>query len=124
MISGHLDLDYAKELKDRRSISRHMVYLKGAPVMFKSSMERAVSLSTTEAETYTGVTCCMQDMLCVKNVLEPLRLKVKLPMDLEMDNQGVMYLANSWSIGGRTRYIDVQLVFLQELKEAGIPVIK
>jgi hypothetical protein len=36
----------------------------------------------------------------------------------------VVYLANNWSIGGRTRHIDVQSVFLRELKEAGVLVIK
>ncbi len=30
-----------------------------------------------------------------KNVLESLGLKVKLPMVLEMDNQGAVYLANN-----------------------------
>jgi hypothetical protein len=112
IISGCLDLDYAKELKDRHSVSGHMVYLEGASTIFKSSTERTVSLSTTEAETYAGVTC-VQDMLYMKNVLESLGLKVtKLLMVLEMDNQGAVYLANNWSIGGRTRHIDVRSVFL------------
>jgi hypothetical protein len=62
VISGRSDSDYAKQPKDRCSISGHMVYLKGAPAMFKSSTERMVSLSLTEAETYAGVTC-VQDML-------------------------------------------------------------
>ena len=106
VISGRLDSDYAKEPKDRCSVSGHMVYLEGAPAMFKSSTERTVSLSTTEAETYAGVTC-VQDMLYIKNILESLRLRVKLPKVLEMDNQGAVYLANNWSIGGMTRHIDV-----------------
>ena len=59
-------------------------------------------------------------MLYVKNVLESLGLKVQLPMILEMDNKGAVDLANNWSIGGRTRHIDVRQVFLRELKEAGI----
>jgi hypothetical protein len=63
-------------------------------------------------------------MFYMKNVLESLGLKVKLPMVQEMDKQGAVYLANNWSIGGRTRYIDVQSVFLQELKKAGVLVIK
>ncbi len=46
-------------------------------------------------------------MLCIKNVLELLGLRVKLLMVLEMDNQGAVYLANNWSVGGRTRHIDV-----------------
>jgi hypothetical protein len=42
-------------------------------------------------------------MLYMKNVLESLGLKVKLPAVLEMDNQGAVFLANNWSIGGMTR---------------------
>ncbi len=91
--------------------------------MFKNSTERTVPLSTTKAETYAGVTC-VQDMLYMKNILESIRLKVKLLMVLEMNNQGVVYLANNWSVGGRTRHIDVQSVFLRELKEAGVLMIK
>jgi hypothetical protein len=63
-------------------------------------------------------------MIYMKNVLESLGLKVKLLMVLEMDNQGAVYLANNWSIRGRTRHTDVRWVFLQELKEAGMLVIK
>jgi hypothetical protein len=62
VISGRSYLDYAKEPNNRHSVSGHVVYLEGAPAMFKSSTERKVSLSTTEAETYAGVTC-VQDML-------------------------------------------------------------
>ncbi len=69
--------------------------------MFKSGTEQTVSLSTTKAETYADVTC-VQNMFYTTNVLESLRLKVKHPMVLEMDNQGAVYLANNWSIGGRT----------------------
>ncbi len=73
IISGRLDSDYAKKPTDRYSISGHVVYLKRAQAMFKSSTERTVSLSTNEAETYAGVTC-MQDMLYMKNGLESLGL--------------------------------------------------
>jgi hypothetical protein len=111
VISGCSDLDYAKEPKDRCSVSGHVVYLEGAPAMFKSSTERTVSLPTTEAETYAGVTCA-QDMIYKKNVLESIGLNVKLPLVLEMDNQGAVYLPNNWNVGGRTRHIDVWLVFL------------
>jgi hypothetical protein len=43
----------------------------------------------------------------MKNFLESLGLKVKLPMVVEMDNQGAVYLANSWSVKSRTSHIDV-----------------
>jgi len=50
---------------------------------------------------------CAQDMLYVQNVLKLMRLKVKLLMLLEMDNKGVVDLANNWTVGGHTRYVDV-----------------
>jgi hypothetical protein len=47
-------------------------------------------------------------------------LKVKLPMLLKMDNNGAVNLVNNWSVGGRTRHVDVQQCFLRELKESKI----
>jgi hypothetical protein len=68
-------------------LERHLV--SGQHVADMSATFPTKSLSTTKAETYAGVTC-VQDMLYLKNVLESLGLKVKLPMVLEMDNQGVV----------------------------------
>ena len=41
-------------------------------------------------------------------------------MILEMDNKGAVDLANNWSVGGRTRHVDVRSYFLQELKDMGL----
>jgi hypothetical protein len=46
-------------------------------------------------------------MLYVQNVLKLMGLKVKLIMLLEMDKKGVVELANNWTLGGHTRYVDV-----------------
>ena len=45
-------------------------------------------------------------------------------MVLEMDNKGAVDLANSWSVGGRTRHVDVRMYFLRELKDDGLLIIK
>ena len=45
-------------------------------------------------------------------------------MVLEMDNKGAVDLANNWSVGGRTRHMDVRNYFLRELKDQGIIVIR
>ncbi len=93
-------------MQTRKSISRYRVLSEGAPVMFKSSMQKSVALSVCEAEQTAGVLCA-QDMLYVRHILESMGLKVKLLMILEMDNKGAVDLANNWSIGGRTRHVDV-----------------
>ena len=37
---------------------------------------------------------------------ESLEIQVELPMLLEIDNSGTVELANNWSVGGRTIYIE------------------
>ena len=51
-------------------------------------------------------------------------LHVELPMTAEMDNSGACNLVNSWSIGGRTRHVDVQMFFLCKLKAEELVVYK
>ena len=72
---------------------------------------------------YAGFACA-QEMLYVKHVIESMELKVKLPMKLEMDNSGAVDHTNSWSVGGHMRHVGTKQVFLCELKEDGILVVK
>jgi hypothetical protein len=73
----------------------------------------------TESELVAAVSAA-QDMLYEMRVLESIGLKVQLPMVLEVDNKGVVDLANNWSVGGCTHHISVHVNFLQELKEQGL----
>ena len=47
-----------------------------------------------------------------------------MPMILEVDNKAAVDLCNNWSIGGRTRHVEVKQFFLRELKERGIVHVK
>jgi len=60
-----------------------------------------------EAETISGV-ACVQEMLQVMKILLSLGLLVELPMILEIDNKGAVDMANNWSVGGRTKHMDVR----------------
>ena len=104
-------------------MSGYRTFLKNAPVNVKSAMQRTVAISVTEAEANASVSC-VQDMLYTKHVLESIGLQVELPMLLEIDNKGAVDLINNWSVGGRTRHMDMRLKFMRELKEEGIIEIK
>ena len=47
-------------------------------------------------------------------------LKVESPMVLEVDDKGAVDVCNNWTVGGRTRHVEVKQYFLRELKESGI----
>jgi hypothetical protein len=117
-LTGKSDSDFAKD-ESGRSVSGWSTFLCGAPISMKSKMQTTTTLSVTEAELVAAVTCA-QDLLFEKRVLESIGLQVELPMILEVDNKGVVDLANNWSIGGRTRHITVRTNFLRELKEEGL----
>ena len=74
------------------------------------------------AELY-AIVQCSQDMLYVMRLLQSMGLKVKLPMVLKADNKGAVDIANNWSIGGRTRHIEVKQYFICDLKAKGILVV-
>lgn len=123
VINGRSDYDYAACKATRRSVSGWAVYLEGAPISVKSSMQKTVALSVTEAKLMAAVSCA-QDMLYAKRILESMQLKMKLPMLLEIDNKGTVDLINNWSVGVRTRHVETRQLFLREMKEKGIFKIK
>eukprot|EP01082_Thalassiosira_pseudonana_P003604 g3149.t1 g3149 contig12:1513564-1518213(-) len=122
-IGGRADSNYAANEDDRRSVSGGRLRLEGCPVTFRSATQRFVTLSVTEAEGAAG-NMVAQDMMYLYRSLTEIGLSVELPMVLEMDNSGAVDLANSYSVGGRTRHVDVRLYYLRELKEEGLLVIK
>jgi hypothetical protein len=115
-IKGRSDSDYTKDMQTRQSILGYMVFLKDAPVMHRSAMQKTVALSLCKAELNAAVLYA-QDMLYAKNLIESIGLKVKLPMKLKINIKGAVDLINIFSVGGCTHHIDVEQCFLRELKE-------
>ena len=121
-IRGRSDTNYAKDPETRHSVTGTRVSVNGSVTQWRSSSQKFVTLSVTEAE-QAGCVTCAQDMVYHKNVLESIGLQVELPMILECDNKGAVDLANNWSSGGRTRHVDVRQNYLRELKEQGILIV-
>ena len=99
------------------------MFVNSTPISFRSVTQKFVTLSVTEAEIAAGVMVA-QDMLYMYCLLESLKLKVELPMMLEMDNSGTVHIGNSWSMRGRTHHVDVHNYFLCKLKDQGLLVIR
>ena len=123
VVMGMSDANYATDPVTRKSISGYSVFLEGAPVSMKSGQQNSVTLSSAESE-LASATSCVQDMLYVMRVIESIGLHVKKPMILKVDNRGAVGLANSWTVGGRTRHVEVCQYFLCELKEEGLVLVE
>ena len=79
--------------------------------MHRSMTQKTVPLSSYKAELDAAI-LCVQDMIYGKNLLESVGLKVQLPMVLEMDNKGALDLIKRFSVGERTRHMDIKQCFL------------
>ena len=119
IVKGYADSTYASDPDTRLSVGGRSVFLNDAPVSVKSSQQTTMTLSSAESELMSG-TSCAQDMLYTCRILESLGLKVQKPMILYVDNRGAVELANNWTVGGRTRHIEVRQYFLRELKEQNV----
>jgi hypothetical protein len=119
VITGRSDSDYAKDTDTRKSVSGTSTFLNGSPINTRSNTQKSVTLSVTEAE-LVAATQCAQDMLFNMRILESMGLKVRKPMILEIDNKGAVDLTHNWSVGGRTRHVDVRQYFLRDLKEEDV----
>jgi hypothetical protein len=119
IILGRSDSNFAKEPDTWKSVSGNSTFMCGAPVIHRSSMQKIVAVSVTEEELFAA-TSNAQDMMYVKRLFESIRLRVHLPMILEVDNKGAVDLVNNFSVGGRTRHIETRHYYLRELKEQGV----
>jgi hypothetical protein len=123
VITGRSDSDYAKDTDTRKSVSGTSTFLNGSPINTRSNTQKSVTLSVTEAE-LVAATQCAQDMLFNMRIIESMGLKVRKPMILEIDNKGAVDLTHNWSVGGRTRHVEVRQYFLRDLKEEDVIVAK
>ena len=118
-ISGRSDSDFAKDPDRRCSVSGYSTFLSESPVTMNCRMQGCITLDVTSAELVSG-TECVQDMLFEMHVLESMKLKVKKPMILEVDNKGAVAISHNWSVSGRSRHDSICHSFLRELNEEGI----
>ena len=113
------DASYAPSPDDRKSVISMMTFLEDCAIAVSCSTMKVIALSVTEAELYAAVTG-VQDLMFTKSILESVGLRVALPMKVYIDNQGAIDLINNWSVGGRTRHIDIRVLYIRDMKAQGL----
>ena len=78
-----------------------------------------MTISVTKAEVIALVQC-VQDLMYMKKLLNTMKLKVKEPIVVEVDNKGAVDLINDWSSTGGTKHMDVRIMYQRQLKEQKI----
>jgi hypothetical protein len=50
----------------------------------------------------------------VKQVLETMGIGMKLPIIVQIDNAGAIYIGNNYLLGQRTKHIDIRRHFVED----------
>jgi hypothetical protein len=113
------DSEYAGDKDTRISVYGYVIYFCGSPVVWKSKSDRAVTLSSTEAE-YYAISECAKELIFLKHVIESMGIQIKLPILIKTDSVGAIYLSNNYTTSQRTKHIDVRVHFVCQYIEDGI----
>jgi hypothetical protein len=118
-LEGFSDSNFADDKDTRTSVYGYVLYFCGAPIATKSKLSRSVTQSSTEAE-YFAVSEVAKEILFVKQLLETIGIKTQLPIVIRVDNVGAIFLGNNFSVGQRTKHIDIRAHFIREYIENGV----
>ncbi|GMF23419.1 unnamed protein product [Phytophthora fragariaefolia] len=89
---AYSDADWTGNRDDRRSESGMILMMCGAPVMWCSTFQKTVTLSSTEAE-YMALSNCAEDCVWMRRLLKDIGAEQVGATVIYEDNQGAMALA-------------------------------
>jgi hypothetical protein len=119
IMSAYCDSDYAGDKDGRKSVPGFVIYIQSCLISWKSRKQKCVTLSSSEAE-YVAISEVCAEIVFLKQVLEFMKIQLKLPIIVNVDNVGAIYLANNAVSGSRMKHVDIRYHFVRDLIEEGI----
>jgi hypothetical protein len=118
-VKVYSDSDWAGDKDSRKSVSGYILFLCNVPVCWRSKSQAAISLSSSEAEMY-ALTEAVKEIPFIIQVLLFMNVKIKLPVEVKVDNMGAIYMSENSMPSARTRHADLRQKFTSDLQEKGL----
>nr|KAE8936552.1 hypothetical protein PF009_g13517 [Phytophthora fragariae] len=112
-LEAYSDADWAGNRDDRRSVSGMLLMLCGAPVVWRSTFQKTVALSSTEAE-YMALSDCVKACVWMRRLLKDIGAEQVGATVIYEVNQGAMGLAKNVGYQARTNHIDIRYHFIRD----------
>jgi len=107
------DSDFAGDADNAKSTGGYVFLVGGGAVTWRAKQQSIIARSSTEAE-YVSASDAAQDAVAVKRLLEELGImKNDQLIDLRVDNQSAIKLAQNPIIHNRTKHINVHYHFVR-----------
>jgi hypothetical protein len=80
----------------------------------------SVTLSSSEAEWVALLEAVKEIMFVLLQLLENMKIKVKLPVTVRVDIVGAIFMSKNISTSNRTKHVDIPTKYVNEYVEDGI----
>jgi len=84
------------------------------PICWQSRGQKGVTLSTTEAE-YVACSEVVNELLFIVHM----KIEVELPIRVNVDNIGAIFLAENQNSSDRTKHVDIRYHFIRQYIKDG-----
>merc|ERR1712167_109690 len=113
----YVDSDH-KKTGDFRSRSGQVIYMCGAPIYWRSQLQKVIATSSTQAEVIACSDVCKR-VCWIRNLMDELGFPLQ-PVKVWEDNQACLSLIQGQAVTDRSRHIDIRAWWTRELKGKGI----
>lgn len=116
---AYSDSDWASDIDKRRSCTGYVFTMSGGAVVWKSTRQDTIALSSTEAE-YMALSATVQEAIWLIQLNNELGNKLKLPIKVYCDNQSAIKLSESDAYRPRSKHIDIKYHHIREKIQNGL----
>lgn len=113
---AYSDADWARDYRDRKSISGTLLQIAGGSVLWKCAKQKSVALSSTESE-YLALSETCKSVLWMRSLLKDFDEKTLGATKIFEDNQGAI----TWSREGvrSAKHVSIRMNFVKQQCDAG-----
>ena len=122
-VIGYSDNNFAGDVEDRKSTSRHVFFLGGLPITWNNLKQMVMTLSLCEADYIVILSSVCQELWIARLVKEVMRVEIKV-VKIMVDNQSTIMLRKTSNHHNRTKHIHTRYHFVQDSVEEGRVFIK
>ena len=123
VLTCYSDSDWAGDKDDRRSVGGMMLFLNGVLIYWRSKSQKAVALSSSEAEFYACAEV-VREIPFISQILLFICVPIELPVEVEIDNVGAIFMTGNISSSSRTRHMDTRWWFVNDYQSQGLITVK
>ena len=110
-LHAYLDVDWARNVDDRKSTSGGAFYMGSRLVSWFSKKQSSIVLYTTKAK-YVAVASCCTQLLWMMQTLQDIQITCTPPISILCDNTSAISISKNLVMHSKTKHIPIKYHFL------------